>query len=1056
MGSTSNREFTGDFGGSGSKPVQTTNTQDNLRSKDTLEVLLGLCEGPCLGFKDGWKSFFIGDTAVQNSNGSYNFNVNALEFEAGGPNPSPRTFQLGGVSQSQGVNVPMASGVYVTRSTSRGDIDFIEVRIAFNRLLKSNDKGTFNHTVWFELEYKSSSSNSWSSPFGSPVIVTGKTTSTTIKEYRFAVPRLSDAERYDIRVKKINDDSNNTNFTDMSWDSFQEITAGSVKYPFTSTVYLLAEVTDQFNSLPDLSGDYYGRIISIPSNYDPVNKTYSGLWDGTFVQGWTDNPAWVLYDLVMNDTYGIAAYYPNVSFDKWDVYEAAQWCDERVPDGAGGTQPRYTLNIHLTEAQNGLELAKYIAGSFNAIFYDDLNGTCYLKVDKPDAATHLFTAENVVDGNFEYSYADLSTRYNDITVSFRNPDLDWVIDRRRVYDQDLIDKHGVIPLDFAAVGCINTHEALRRAQYKLITANTETAIVKFKPNRVGQFVSVFDVALIADPDMGYGLSRRIKSFNADRTAVILRDPFYAEAGVQYVVKFETTDGSIVEGTPLDLVSGYNFTLSFGVPLPPSVPDKAVMTIEGSGSIGLPRPFRIINITEDDGDPDQYTIEALAINRNKWYDSDNLTDTGTIQYSVLPSPFNPPGPTAVSFYEQFVRKDRAFHLTISATFDRNAYKYYSGDHSILVYSRPSGTNEPFEQRQVAFGTTLINHPAGKYDFKILGKSYLGHVTELNSAATYVFEVSNVLDPPKDLDYIRINNKEIYWGYSNPPEDFAGFEVRYHSQVGRVTWDDAARVHLGLISQTNIYTTLIPRFARAILVKAVDLFGQYSATPAVILRPEGDVSVGNVLQEIEFHPTFPGSKIACYVDAGSLVPNDTGDLLYTGNNSAFIYNTGNFYDASYQDMYYYPQFTVDSPGFMNIVLNIQSNGYELRIRKLPSTTWEIVPSELYVAAGDYELEVHVFAGPVRAELSEMTILVDVEDIVEDIQDYTAPASSFRVPITKNYPTKIKTVSVILQGGPGNTAVSYRVLDKDKNLGPEIELLDSSGTVVGGVIDVFIRGY
>lgn len=1053
---TPEKRFKGSKGGGSSSSRSITQTPDNLRSKDTVELVLGLCEGPIFGLADGQKSFYIGDTAVQNEGGGYNYTIDRLEVNTGGPTSGPIQMVLGGTAQNQNVSLSLASGVYVTRSTERGNIDYIEARIAIDRLMRSTDDGTFNNSVQFDLQYKKSTDTNWTSPYGGPITISGKTTSRYMKEFRFAVPRLSETDRYDIRVRKISADTTNTDYTDMAWDSFQEIIAENPVYENTATVHLVAQATDQFTSLPEFKGIYKGMIVSIPSNYDPLNRVYSGMWNGTFVQAWTDNPAWILYDVVMNDRYGIRSYYPNLNFDKWDVYEAGRWCDELVPDGNGGTQPRYTFNAYISEPQSGKEMARYIAGVFNAVFFDDLNGTCYLKVDKDDAATHIFTIENVIDGEFEYSYTDLTTRYNDITVSFRNPNLGWEVDRRRVFDQELIDKNGRIPHDFAAIGCIYEREALRRAWYKLITANTETAIVRFRTNRLGQFVNVFDVALIADPDMGYGTSRRIHSFSPDRSVVNLRDPIYMEPGVQYIVKFETKNGTIVQGTPINVVNGYNTTLRFGVSLPETIPAKAVLTIESVNVIGLPRPFRVLNVQEVDGSPDQYEIEAVAINRNKWYDTDNLTDSGTIQYSVLPSPFNPPGPTTVSFYEQFVRKERSFHLTISATFDRNVYKYYSNDHEIEVFSRPSGTTQPFERRQIAFGTTIVNHPAGLYDFKILGKSYLGHTTDIESARIYTFNVTNPLTPPKDLDYIRINDREVYWGYSDPPDDFAGFEVRYHSQQGRTTWDDAARVHQGLISQTNIYTTLIPRFARTIMVKAVDLFGQYSVNAATIYRNEGDVSFTNVLEETDFHPTFPGSKTACFVDSGDLVANDTGDLLYTGSPNAFLYNGGNFYDASYQEMYYYPRFTVSAAGFMIIDLDIESNGYELRMRKLPSTAWEVVPNQLYVEPGEYELEVHIFAGPVRGRINTATIIIDVEDVEEDLQDYTAPATAFRVPITKTYPTKIKTVSVILQGGPGNTAVSYRVIDKDKDLGPQVELLDINGDVVGGDIDIFIRGY
>jgi len=1041
--------------GGGSSAPQITQTPDNLRSKDTLEIILGICEGPIYGLEDGAKSFLIGDTKLQNENGLYNFNAFDLRILEGEDDPQEVVPALGGTASNQAVNLELSSDVGVVRQTTSGQIDYIEVRLAFNRLMKSTDKGTFNASVKFRIEYKPVSSNSWTKVYGDDITISGKTTSTYAKEIRQAVERIN--EPYEIRVTKLSSENTTSYFADMTWESYQEIIQQRPSYPNTAIAHLVGEASDQFSSIPNFKGIYKGLLVKVPSNYDPITRLYLGIWDGTFNVAWTDNPAWILYDFIMNDRYGIKSYYSDINLDKYDVYEAGVWCDEMVPDGKGGTQPRYTFNSYITEPRSGKELAKYIAGSFNATFFDDLNGKAYLRVDKDDSANHIFQPENTFDGGFEYSYVDVSTRYNDITVTFRNPDLDWVVDRRRVFDQELIDKNGRIPLDFVAVGCIDEHEAIRRTQHKLITANTEVCLVNFTTNRLGQFVNVFDTILVADPDMGYSVTGRIDSVSGDGLTINLRDQVYIELGVEYDLQIVQSDGAMVTiPVSSSQASGYTNEITLAGALNLSlIPENTTFSLQNSVNVGLPRPFRVLSVEEDDGHPDKYKISGININRNKWYDADNVTNSGTIQYAVLPNPFDPLGPTTVGLEEKYVKDLKQYHITISPTFPREQYKYYTNDHSFEVWSREKDSGDAFVKRQVLYGDTLVDHPAGTYDFKILGKSYLGSTTRLEAAPTYVFQVTNPADPPADVEWVKINEREVYWGYDTPPTDFAGFKVRYHNQAGRTTWFDAARPHEGILTQTSFYTNLIPPSARTILVKAVDDFGIESVNSAIIYRDAGQVSLRNVVEQFDFHTVFNGTKSGCAVVDDELVATDTGGLMYSDNPVTAMYSGGQFYSASYNSMVYYPVMNVTGNGSLTIDIDSDNNGYQIDLRETGETNWSQVPNNLDVEAGNYELRVTLFGGANRGIIRTLSAIVDVADIEETLNDVTIPATAFRITPTKQYST-IKTVSVIIQNDGSSTAVFPRVIDKDALLGPEIELLDINGAVTSGLVDVVIKGF
>ena len=1043
----------GKGGGGGNRTV--TRTPDNLRSKDTVEVILALGEGPIFGLVDGAKSFYVGDTPLQNANGDFNFQAFTLKFYPGSDVAEKVKPTLGGLTSNTSVNVTLGSDVPVVRTTSiAGGIDYLEVRIGFNRLYKTDDAGTYNHDAKFRIEYKASSSSTWIKYANKDLSYNGKTTSTYVKEFRWAVPNI--AGSYDIRVTKLNPANTETAFSDFGWESFQEVISTEKAFNNTAIIQVCGESSDQFSNIPQWSGIYKGLLVKVPQNYDPVARTYTGIWDGTWKIAYTNNAALCLYDFVMNDRYGLRAYYLELDLDKYDVYDAAQWCDGMVPDGKGGLQPRYTFNTILTEATDGKEMARYIAGVFNATFFDDLNGKAFLRVDKDDPAAHIFMPENVTEDGFEYSYTDLSSRYNDITVTFINPELDWEQDRRRVFNQTQIDKNGRIPLDFIAVGCIDVQEALRRAHGKLITANTETCIVNFTTNRLGSYVNPFDVILICDPDMGYGISGRIKSLNNDRDVATLRDPIYLEVGVTYKATFTLNDGSKFTTTLQDVFPGYNTEMKFSGGLPTNLPERATFALEAEGVIGLPRPFRVIEVTENDGSVDSCTIQAININRNKWYDIDNLTDSGVIDYSALPNPLNPPGPISCTFEERFVKDKRRFEIIVNPIFNRGAYKYYANDHSFEVWSRLANTEDDFVLREMLYGDTLIDHPPGLYEFRILGKSYLGFKTDLGSTPPFQFNVTNPIEPPKPIDWIKINKREVYWGYENAPDDFSGFLLRYHNQAGRITWDDAAQPHQGVISQTSYYTQLIPPSARVIMVRPVDFFGVVSTTSAIIYRDLGDIAATNVIDQIDFHPDWDGILTGAIIEDGKIKALDTETMVYSGTPTAFMYDGGAFYEATYEEMTYESEFSVASAGEVVISIDFEGSGYEVLIRNVGDTAWSPIPELAEIAVGDYEILLRVFGGHVRGIVNSFSIQIQGTERIEDIQDVAIADTGTRIPLPSAFNT-IRIVSVIIQDPTGTgTAVGYRVIDKDPTLGPLIKLVDASGAFVGGLVDATIKGF
>lgn len=759
------------FGGSAPKE-----TDDNLFSTDIVEVVLGVSEGPIKGLKDGPKSFLIGDTPLENQNGDDNFDSFELVVRRGSDLGEKIVSRMGGFASSTNVGTELASQVPVTRQATHTSIDYVDIRLVINRLMRSNDKGTFDHTGRVKIEYKKTNEANWhhvvmaggkpppqeqssgfvtifsrltkvnkvsptpgdrpvyrqidvpavaagqegalwfdsndnnrpyrldggsytaisgasfsnnvwtwteNSAWGSnkltrfyvttqypqareqgdywldsgsnqimlfngsswifagtslvpgnfgnaPITInfgeaniTGKTTTSTVIEFRFPVDNIPD-DTYQFRVTKMNPNNTSEDFFDVVWESFQEVTAQPMQFPGLATVQATARASEQFSSIPQFSGIYEGREIRVPTNYDPVAHTFSGMWDGTWKIAYTTNPAFIVNDLVSNDRYGLNAYYP-VVLNKWDVYEAGVWCDTRTKNGV----PRFTFNLLLDTPRNCREAIDFICGIFGGRFFDDGNGSANIRIDRPSNAAGIFAKENILDGIFSYSFTDTTSRYNDITVTFKNPDLQYREDRVRVYDQNHIDKYGRIPLNFIAVGCNSREEAIIRGRYKLATGLGETTIVNFKTNRQGLYYVPYDIILVADEDMNSGITGRVKEVTGSKT-FSLRDPVSLEAGINYKVIFQIPDGTDVNNflvVEREIPAGTNGVLNSITTVAnlPALPENAVFMISTTDDAAAPRPYRITRIDEMEGDPDKVEIQAIEVNRLKWDFVDGIID-----------------------------------------------------------------------------------------------------------------------------------------------------------------------------------------------------------------------------------------------------------------------------------------------------------------------------------------------------------------------------------------------------------------------------------------------
>jgi len=664
-------------GAGGKKPKNPTYTNDNLFSEDSIELLLGVGEGPIEGLENGAKSFFVGDVPLERLEGSStvkNFanliiNPNAVgdlgqgvDYHNGFPLGTAHNvvFQKGGTSASVEVGTQVLYATPVIRYTPtnmRGRIRELEIRINIAQLGIEDPNGTFPNTAKFRIEYKTSNpASTWAIlttprtfsdlPVSKSLAVVssardganeyqlnGKTGSGFIIDFRLTQTELGqilEDEDWMIRITKNNPDyvdgsSGNATkeIAEIIFDSFQMIGDDQRVFPNTAVIHVLGTASDQFSSLPDFYGIYKGLITPIPVGYDTTlaNPHQFVTWTGALENKYHSNPAWVLYDLLNNERYGYRKYVSDLNLNRQDFYEAGVWCDSQVIGKSGSPERRYTMNLTIAENQTAWDYLQNIAGAFDGILYDDGEGTVRLKVDKWVEPKIIFTPETINAEGFAYSFTDVATQYNELTVSYVNPARGWEESRIKVtYDGDdngqLV--NGVIPLDFVAVGCITESEAIRRGRARALTASTENTLINFTTTRLGVALDPLEIFYVADPYMDWGQTGRAEVISGRN--IYLRDELpwtVTDLSVPYQMRIQTLsdvllcDVLLLSPTSLLVISNLTaYDLAVFAEFP-------VFVLSG-GRIpyGQPKPFRATTL-EPTNNYNLFNVSGLEVNQRKF-------------------------------------------------------------------------------------------------------------------------------------------------------------------------------------------------------------------------------------------------------------------------------------------------------------------------------------------------------------------------------------------------------------------------------------------------------
>lgn len=520
QGGWSLRGYKGKGGGSPRQPVEAA---DSLHSTSYARVLDLLSEGEISGLVNGLRSIYLNETPLQNADGSMNFQGVQADFRAGTQWQAP----IAGFPASEStasINVELKSGTPWVRAVNNRNLSAVRVTLGVNglRTVDTSNGDINGYSVKYAIDLQTDG-GAWVEVINTSF--TGKTTQQYRRTHRIDLPEA--ASGWVVRVRRLTANAASDKISDVTIiDSFSEVIDAKLRYPMSALIGLQIDAS-QFNAVPTRAFHVRGRIIKVPTNYDPVTRIHTGVWDGTFKAAYSNNPAWVFYDLVLNERYGLGKKIPAAWLNKWSLYQIGAYCDELVPDGRGGKEPRFTCNVYLQQRGDATRVLQDLCSVFRGMVYWAA-GSAVPVADMPRDPVYTYTQANVIDGRFIYSGSRRKDRSTVALVSYN--DMKDMARQKLVYvqDDDGVARYGVRQSEISAFGCTSEAQAYRVGQWALLTAKRETQSVSFSVGLDGTLCAPGQIIRIADNmRAGRRIGGRIRSATKNTIEID------AELGIQY-------------------------------------------------------------------------------------------------------------------------------------------------------------------------------------------------------------------------------------------------------------------------------------------------------------------------------------------------------------------------------------------------------------------------------------------------------------------------------------------------------------------------------------------
>ncbi|MGK0158927.1 host specificity protein J [Pseudomonas mosselii] len=635
MGAALQPAVTGAKGGE-KKPKAPYEAPDSLRSTNIAKILLAVGEGEFDGNPTD-RDIYLDNTPIQDASGNVNFPGVKWEFRRG---TVEQDYIQGipAVESETSVGVELRSDQPWTRALSNTKLSAVRLRFSWPRLLQQNP--TNGDTTGYTIEYAIDiATDGGAFVEAHRNAVSGKTSNGYQRSVRVDLPAATSG--WVIRARRLTPNANTGTIADtMTIAAYTEIIDQKLRYPNTALLYIEFDA-EQFQNIPSVTVKCKARRWPVPTNYDPIARTYTGTWDGTFKQAWTNNPAFVTYGLCVEDRFGLGKRIKSWMVDKWEMYRIAQYCDQLVPDGVGGQEPRFLCDMNLQGKAEAWTLLRDLSAIYRGMVYW-AQGALFMQADMPRAQDFdfVFTRANVIDGEFTYGGAERNTHYSRAVVSYDNPANNYDTDVIPVTDLALQRRYQDRPIEISAIGCTRASEAQRRGKWALLS-NNQDRTVTFKTGMEGRIplpghvIPVADELLSGRPNGGRIAAAAGKVVTLDRDTQI-------KAGDRLIINLP--NGS-AQGRTVQSVAGRAVTVTTAYSVQPE-PELQWAIDADDLAIQLFRVLKTSRTAEG-----EYEITALEFNPSKFAAIDTGAKLEERPISVIPVTTVPP-PASVTLTSDY--------------------------------------------------------------------------------------------------------------------------------------------------------------------------------------------------------------------------------------------------------------------------------------------------------------------------------------------------------------------------------------------------------------------
>ncbi|HCL3594639.1 TPA: phage tail protein [Pseudomonas aeruginosa] len=618
--------------GGSSKPKQPSIARDSLQSVATAKLLLAVGEGE---FAEGPsdQDIYLDNTPLMDASGNVNFPSVKWEWRSGSVDQDYIP-GIPSVENETTVNVELRSDTPWVRSVTNTQLSAVRLRFAWPALQKQESSGDVNG---YRIEYAvdvSADGGAYQQVLLDAVA--GKTTSRYERSQRIDLPAATTG--WQVRVRRLTPNQNSSLIADtMLIAGLTEVIDAKLRYPNTALLYIEFSA-EQFSNIPAVTVECKARKVQVPTTYDPELRTYTGVWDGSFKSAWTNNPAWITYDISTNARFGLGKRIKPWMVDKWELYKIAQYCDQLVPDGKGGQEPRFLCDLNLQSRSQAWTLLRDIAAIYRGMSYW-AQGQLVSQADMPRTADfdYVFTRANVIDGKMTYGAASARTRYSRALVSYDNPANNYDTDVTGYSDAPLLRRYGDNPVELSAIGCTRESEAQRRGKWAVLTSVQDRTIT-FATGMEGRIPLPGYIIPVADSLLaGREIGGRISAV-AGRVVTLDRVT-QAKAGDRLIINLPS---GRAEGRTVQSVNGKAVTVTAAYS---EAPEPELCWALDADDLAV-QLYRVMSTKRDDNG--QWTINGLQYEPSKFDHIDTGARLEERPISIIPvTTVQPPASVALS-------------------------------------------------------------------------------------------------------------------------------------------------------------------------------------------------------------------------------------------------------------------------------------------------------------------------------------------------------------------------------------------------------------------------